>query len=50
MIAVGSGGALTALATSLRGWLTQPRRSDVRIRVTGEAGADGGDQRRPREQ
>lgn len=38
VIAVGSGGALTALATSLRGWLTQPRRSDVRIRVTGEAG------------
>lgn len=32
-IAVGSGGALTILATSLKTWFAQPRRSDVRIKV-----------------
>ena len=36
--AVGSGGALSVLATSLHAWLSQPRRSDVRIRVQGENG------------
>jgi Effector Associated Constant Component 1 len=36
--AVGSGGAVSVLATSLRAWLSQPRRSDVRIRVQGESG------------
>ena len=35
---VGSGGALSVLATSLRAWLSQPRRSDVRIRVEGDNG------------
>ena len=33
VVAVGSGGALTALATSLRAFLAQPRRSDLRIVV-----------------
>ena len=33
LVAVGSGGALSALAASLSGWLSQPRRSDVQIRV-----------------
>jgi hypothetical protein len=36
--AVGSGGALSVLAMSLNAWLSQPRRSDVRIRVEGETG------------
>ena len=36
--AVSSGGALSVLAASLYAWLSQPRRSDVRIRVQGEAG------------
>lgn len=36
--AVGSGGAVTALAASLKLFLTQPRRSEVHIVVTG---ADG---------
>jgi Effector Associated Constant Component 1 len=36
--AVGSGGALSVLAASLYAWLSQPRRSDVRIRVEGDDG------------
>jgi hypothetical protein len=32
-VAVGGGGALTALAASLKTFLAQPRRSDVRITV-----------------
>jgi Effector Associated Constant Component 1 len=36
--AVSSGGALSVLAASLYAWLSQPRRSDVRIRVQGEDG------------
>ena len=36
--AVSSGGALSVLATSLHAWLSQPRRSDVRIRVEDENG------------
>lgn len=36
--AVGSGGAVSVLAASLKGFLAQPRRSDVTIVVTG---ADG---------
>lgn len=39
MVAVGSGGALSVLATSLRTWLAQPRRSDIRLRVQGENGS-----------
>ena len=36
--AVSSGGALSVLAASLYAWLSQPRRSDVRIRVEGDNG------------
>ena len=38
VVAVGSGGTLSVLATSLHAWLSQPRRSDVRIRVQGDNG------------
>jgi hypothetical protein len=38
VVAVGSGGTLSVLATSLKAWLAQPRRSDVRIRVQHEGG------------
>jgi Effector Associated Constant Component 1 len=38
VVAVGSGGALSVLATSLKAWLAQPRRSDVRIRVQHDGG------------
>ena len=33
VVAVGSGGMLSVLATSLKAWLAQPRRSHVRIRI-----------------
>ena len=33
IVAVGSGGAISALAASLGAWLSLPRRSDVRIRI-----------------
>jgi hypothetical protein len=39
VVAVGSGGTLSALAMSLKGWLSQPRRSDVRIQVRRDDGA-----------
>jgi hypothetical protein len=32
-VALGSGGAITVLAASLKGWLLLPRRSDVRIKI-----------------
>lgn len=38
MVAVGSGGTLSVLATSLKTFLAQPRRSDVRIVVTSPDG------------
>ena len=38
MVAVGSGGTLSVLATSLKVFLAQPRRSDVRIVVTAPDG------------
>ena len=38
VVAVGSGGTLSVLAASLHAWLSQPRRSDVRIRVQGSSG------------
>ena len=38
VVAVGSGGTLSVLAASLKAWLAQPRRSDVRIRVQQEDG------------
>jgi Effector Associated Constant Component 1 len=38
VVAVGTGGVISVLASSLKGWLSQPRRADVRIRVHGEDG------------
>jgi hypothetical protein len=38
LVAVGSGGAISVLATSLNGWLSRPRAAKIRIRVTGESG------------
>jgi hypothetical protein len=38
MVAVGSGGTLSVLAASLKVFLAQPRRSDVRIIVTAPDG------------
>jgi len=35
IVAVGSGGTLSVLAMALKAWLSQPRRSDVRIRIEG---------------
>lgn len=37
VVAVGSGGMLSVLATSLSSWLSLPRKSSVRIRIQGEA-------------
>lgn len=39
VVLLGSGGALSVLASSLKTWLSQPRRSDVHIRVEGENGS-----------
>jgi hypothetical protein len=36
--AVGSGGTVSVLAGALYAWLSQPRRSDIRIRVEGDNG------------
>jgi Effector Associated Constant Component 1 len=38
VVSVGSGGALSILAASLHAWLSQPRRSDVRLRLRGDNG------------
>ena len=38
LAAVGSGGAISVLAASLKGFLSLPRRSDIRIVVTGPDG------------
>ncbi len=38
MVALGSGGAVAALATSVSTWLSQPRRADVKLTVTAESG------------
>ncbi|MFJ6542030.1 hypothetical protein ACIQMP_15440 [Streptomyces sp. NPDC091385] len=32
-VALGSGGAITVLTASLKTWLSQPRRSDVRVKI-----------------
>jgi hypothetical protein len=37
-VALASGGAVTVLAASLGVWFAQPRRSDVRLRITTAAG------------
>jgi hypothetical protein len=33
VVAVGSGGALSVLLSSLKAWLAQPKRSDIRIEI-----------------
>lgn len=33
VVAVGSGGTLSVLAAALHAWLSQPRRSDIRVRI-----------------
>lgn len=38
VVAVGSGGTLSVLAASLKAWLAQPHKPDIRVRVEG---ADG---------
>ncbi len=38
IVALGSGGAGAALATSLSTWLSQPRRADVKLTVTADDG------------
>jgi hypothetical protein len=35
VVAVGSGGAISVLAGSLKAWLSLPHRSDIRIKVDG---------------
>ena len=32
-VALGSGGAISVLALSLKGWLSQPRRADVKLKI-----------------
>jgi hypothetical protein len=38
IVAVGSGGAVSVLAGSLKAWVSLPRRSDVHIQVRGTGG------------
>ncbi|MFG2401342.1 effector-associated constant component EACC1 [Streptomyces lydicus] len=38
IVAVGSGGAMTVLAQSLKAWLSRPRRSRLRISLESEQG------------
>jgi hypothetical protein len=38
-VALGSGGAITVLAASLKGWLSLPRRSDVTIKIDRKDGS-----------
>jgi len=38
-VALGSGGALSVLATSLKVWLSQPRRTNLRLRINNADGA-----------
>jgi hypothetical protein len=38
VVAVGSGGTLSVLATSLKAWLAQPHKPDFRVRVKGPDG------------
>ncbi|MFF8775374.1 hypothetical protein [Kitasatospora sp. NPDC015120] len=38
-VALGAGGGLSVLASSLRAWFAQPRRSDVRLRIRRPGGA-----------
>jgi len=38
-VALGSGGAVSVLASSLKAWVSLPRRSDVRLKVQGPGGS-----------
>jgi Effector Associated Constant Component 1 len=38
VVAVGSGGTLSVLAASLHAWLSQPRRSEIKIKIQGSNG------------
>ncbi len=38
-VALGAGGGLSVLASSLRTWFAQPRRSDVRLKIRRPGGA-----------
>jgi hypothetical protein len=38
-VALGSGGAITVLAASLKGWLSLPRRSDVTVKIDRKDGS-----------
>lgn len=38
-VLLGAGGPLTVLASCLRAWITQPRRSDVRLEIRREDGS-----------
>ncbi|GAA1393309.1 hypothetical protein GCM10009639_26280 [Kitasatospora putterlickiae] len=38
-VALGAGGGLSVLASSLRAWFAQPRRSDVRLKIRRPGGA-----------
>ncbi|MER6689614.1 effector-associated constant component EACC1 [Streptomyces minutiscleroticus] len=37
-IAIGSGGVISVLATSLSAWIQQPKKSDIVLKVTGQNG------------
>ncbi|MCM2422115.1 hypothetical protein [Streptomyces sp. RKAG293] len=37
-VALGAGGSVTVLAASLRAWISQPRRSDVKLTISQEGG------------
>ncbi|WP_425541109.1 effector-associated constant component EACC1 [Streptomyces rimosus] len=37
-VALGGGGAITVLTASLKTWLSQPRRSDIRVKINGSNG------------
>ncbi|MGC4952706.1 effector-associated constant component EACC1 [Actinomadura citrea] len=40
VVALGSGGAVSVLVTTLKGWLSLPRRSSVKIKVIGKDGTE----------
>jgi hypothetical protein len=37
-VAIGSGGVISVLATSLSTWIQQPKKSDITLKVTGPTG------------
>ncbi|MFD3976094.1 hypothetical protein [Streptomyces cyaneofuscatus] len=38
-VAIGSGGVISVLATSLSSWFQQPKKSDITLKVTGPSGS-----------